>query len=252
MNAHALLTAQGWRGTGNSLHPTNNSIGLTKPLLVGRKNDNNGLGQKHHTSDMWWMKAFDQSLQALETSHDGTAIKTMKSGDLNIVKRGGSKWILAKGGLYANFIKGDGLAGSIESRVSENLQARNSSDTTTNDSIVLCEYGGKVRGARKVRKHSSKVPEKIKDHKMSDISQRKIVIETKEHRKARRAAKRLLRQNTHTTTISPCTEEIYQPADVTKKRKRCKIKQDGIRREETTCGKNGNSRDKLRKKKKKT
>lgn len=72
MDSHALLTAQGWRGTGHSLHASSDAIGLARPLLVSQKQNNLGLGKKQHkTSDMWWMNAFDKSLAGLDTSVEG-------------------------------------------------------------------------------------------------------------------------------------------------------------------------------------
>ncbi|OBT52950.1 hypothetical protein VE04_06725, partial [Pseudogymnoascus sp. 24MN13] len=77
MNAHALLTSQGWRGSGHSLHAHSDSIGLARPLLVSQKQNTLGVGKKQHrTSDMWWMNAFDKSLQGLDTSKEGQVVQT--------------------------------------------------------------------------------------------------------------------------------------------------------------------------------
>ena len=114
MDARALLTSQGWRGKGHSLHPTSDATGLSRPLLVSQKQNNLGVGKKQHkTSDMWWMNAFDKSLQGLDTSEQGRVVQTVTSGGLDMVVKGGGKWIGTSGGLYASFVRGEGLGGTI-------------------------------------------------------------------------------------------------------------------------------------------
>src|SRR5271168_2878782 len=100
MNAHALLTSQGWRGTGHSLHPTSDKTGLSRPLLVARKQNNLGVGKKQHkTSDMWWMNAFDKSLKGLDIAEEGKIVQTVTNEGLDMVVKGGSKFV-GNGGLY--------------------------------------------------------------------------------------------------------------------------------------------------------
>ncbi|TAQ90740.1 DNA-directed RNA polymerase [Chlorociboria aeruginascens] len=114
MNAHALLTSQGWRGTGHSLHATDDNTGLSRPLLVSQKQNNLGVGKKQHkTSDMWWLNAFDKSLKGLDTSKQGTVVQTVTSGGLDMVAKGGAKYVGSGGGLYASFVRGESLTGTI-------------------------------------------------------------------------------------------------------------------------------------------
>ncbi|KAF8846878.1 hypothetical protein BDZ45DRAFT_666433 [Acephala macrosclerotiorum] len=162
MDAHALLTSQGWRGTGNSLHPTSNTIGLSKPLLVSKKVDNLGIGKKQHrTSDMWWMNAFDSSLKGLDTSTQGTVVQTVTSGGLDMVTKAGAKWVGSKGGLYASFVRGESLSGTITPVDSESTSPSASSEEP----------------AKKKRKREAE----------ADVE---VPKETKEERRARKAAKR--------------------------------------------------------------
>jgi nucleolar protein TMA23 len=110
MNSHAILTSQGWRGEGNSLHPTDNSIGLSKPLLIGRKADKTGVGKVlHYTSDQWWLNAFDQKLKGLDTSKTGAITQTIKEGKLDAIAVGSGKYA----GLYADFVSGGTLGGTL-------------------------------------------------------------------------------------------------------------------------------------------
>ncbi|CAD6441979.1 5b26a05c-924b-4996-985a-563271f76093 [Sclerotinia trifoliorum] len=115
MNAHALLTSQGWRGTGHSLHHSSDTIGLSRPLLVSKKDNVLGVGKKQHkTSDMWWMNAFDASLKGLDTSKEGQ-IKVQEGGGLEMVVKGGSKWVGGKGGLYS-FVRGETVGEQLRIR----------------------------------------------------------------------------------------------------------------------------------------
>ncbi|QUC21483.1 uncharacterized protein UV8b_05726 [Ustilaginoidea virens] len=109
MDACALLTSQGWRGKGHSLHQTDDSIGLAKPLLLNRKDNTKGLGTTaHFTSDQWWMNAFDEQLKGLQTSKEGGVTQTVTTGKLNAVDRGS----LGKYSLYASFVRGGFLEGT--------------------------------------------------------------------------------------------------------------------------------------------
>ncbi|KAH6711357.1 hypothetical protein BKA61DRAFT_633886 [Leptodontidium sp. MPI-SDFR-AT-0119] len=207
MDAHALLTSQGWRGTGNSLHPTSNTIGLSRPLLVSKKVDNLGIGKKQHrTSDMWWMNAFDSSLKGLDTSKEGQVIQTVTSGGLDMVQKAGAKWVGSKGGLYASFVRGEGLGGTI----SPEEESSESGKDGSGDGERKRKRGGEEeskeeRRARKaakkamkaervekaaereLRDQQSNVEEPNEDVEMKDAAN----PETKEERKERRRLKKL-------------------------------------------------------------
>lgn len=169
MNAHALLTSQGWRGTGHSLHSSSDKIGLSRPLLVSQKQNTLGVGKKQHrTSDMWWMNAFDKTLQGLDTSAEGKVVQTVTNGGLDMVAKGGSKYV-GTGGLYASFVRGECLFGTM------NDDEENKDIIMETEDPVQLDYGRK---------------RKRKD----------AVEETKEERKARKAAKRAARAQTPTET----------------------------------------------------
>jgi nucleolar protein TMA23 len=162
MNAHALLTSQGWRGTGHSLHPTSDTTGLSRPLLVSKKSNTLGVGKKSHkTSDMWWMNAFDKSLQGLDTSGEGKVVQTLTDGGLDMVVKGGAKFVGNEGGLYASFVKGECLSGTITPEDDERGNGAQSGN-----------MGSKQR----------------------DKTETKETKETKEERRARKAAKRARRE----------------------------------------------------------
>ncbi|KAH7319387.1 hypothetical protein BKA65DRAFT_101347 [Rhexocercosporidium sp. MPI-PUGE-AT-0058] len=195
MDAHALLTSQGWRGTGNSLHPTSNTIGLSRPLLVSKKVDNLGIGKKQHrTSDMWWMNAFDSSLKGLDTSKEGQVIQTITSGGLDMVQKAGAKWVGSKGGLYASFVRGEGLGGTISPEevesVSSESRKEGGEDTAGNGNRERKRKRGEGKESKEERRERKAAKKVMKAERVELVMRESKPIETKEERKARRAAKR--------------------------------------------------------------
>ncbi|GJN70463.1 hypothetical protein PCL_10319 [Purpureocillium lilacinum] len=128
MDARALLTSQGWRGTGHSLHKTDDAIGLSKPLLLSRKDDTRGLGTKQHfTSDQWWMNAFDEQLKGLDTTKDGKVRQTVTTGKLNAIEKGSlGRWYL-----YTSFVKGGFLEGTVHNEEDKDSSSSTDSDDAT-------------------------------------------------------------------------------------------------------------------------
>lgn len=149
MDAHALLSAQGWRGHGHSLHKTDDSIGLAKPLLLNRKNNTKGLGDKQHfTSDQWWMNAFDEQLKGLETTKKGVK-QTITTGKLNAIENGS----LGKYSLYTSFVRGGLLEGTLE-----HLAKQAESDSTTDEDEEEKDTSTKkeTKEERKARKEAKR------------------------------------------------------------------------------------------------
>jgi nucleolar protein TMA23 len=206
MNAHALLTSQGWRGTGHSLHPTNDKTGLSRPLLVSRKDNVLGVGKKQHkTSDMWWMNAFDSSLKGLDTSKQGTVVQTVTSGGLDMVARGGGKFV-GKKGLYSSFVRGECLTGTI----GEESSTPQSSGTITpdvqsgdkerkkkrrkrdGDGLETKEERRVRKAAKRVARAKESIPEPAKVEEVEEVSVKKP--ETKEERRERKRLKKLAKE----------------------------------------------------------
>ncbi|KAB8304480.1 hypothetical protein EYC80_003871 [Monilinia laxa] len=242
MNAHALLTSQGWRGTGHSLHHSSDTIGLSRPLLVSKKDNVLGVGKKQHkTSDMWWMNAFDASLKGLDTSKEGQ-IKVQEGGGLEMVVKGGSKWVGGKGGLYSFFVRGETVGGTIEDKQKDLV-----------DIIVKEEKRGKGKGkgedkkrkgeerkeskeerrARKEKKRADRVkkaaasdavktkPEKeAKAHSpKSTDSEKTETKEERRERKERKRQKKLLRQSEKEPSDTSSTSEVTKDKKKKKSRK---------------------------------
>ena len=119
MNTSAYLSSQGWLGAGHSLHPSGR--GIKKPLLVSQKKDALGIGKRKHDAlaDQWWARAFDDSLKGLnmgrhEVTGEVNTVTGSTWGALDMLNAGGTKWAAA-GGLYAGFVRGPGLVGTISS-----------------------------------------------------------------------------------------------------------------------------------------
>ncbi|KAM0276592.1 hypothetical protein ACHAQH_006597 [Verticillium albo-atrum] len=222
MDAHALLTSQGWRGAGHSLHATSDAIGLSKPLLLNRRDGNKGIGQKaHYTSDQWWMNAFDEQLQGLSTttSKDGTlgVVQAVKNGGRigGVEKGAGGRWRL--GGC---FVKGGFLEGTIEQMKREKQEEEDettSDDSATGTSTPIVNGDVKeTKAERKARRATRRAEREIKRQKKEakrslkaskksskssskrsssdEDSEKPVRDETREERRARREAKRIRRE----------------------------------------------------------
>ncbi|KAG9235446.1 hypothetical protein BJ875DRAFT_374299 [Amylocarpus encephaloides] len=204
MDAHALLTSQGWRGKGHSLHPTNENVGLKRPLLVSRKDNTLGIGKKQHrTSDMWWMNAFDSSLKGLDTSKQGTVVQTVTSGGLDMIKMGGGKYVgTAVGkGLYASFVKGECLSGTITEDSKEStptaVDSVKEQERRKRKSVRGSNETKEERRARKIAKRAARAKKAlIEAEAEAEIARETSVekIETKEERRERRRLKKLAKE----------------------------------------------------------
>lgn len=205
MDAHALLSAQGWRGTGHSLHKTDDSIGLAKPLLLNRKTNTKGLGNtKHFTSDMWWMNAFDEQLKGLDTSKKGQVVQTVKTGKLNALDRGN----VSKYSVYASFVRGGFLEGT--------LSVESTDDSTSSDS--------ENSDNKKAETKSTKVKKETKEEKRVRKEEKKKRKEARALRRAAKAERRLRRveakKDTSDSSSSGKEEKLLRRVRKEEKRKR--------------------------------
>lgn len=126
MDTAAYLTNQGWRGDGHALH--HSGRGIVKPLRVSQKQNVLGIGKKKHDAhaDQWWLRAFDATLKGINCTKDETTGKaesvSLGAGAqaLQIVGTGGAKWV-GQRGLYSNFVRGEGLHGTLNSEEESKL-----------------------------------------------------------------------------------------------------------------------------------
>ncbi|OAF56104.1 hypothetical protein VC83_07533 [Pseudogymnoascus destructans] len=224
MNAHALLTSQGWRGSGHSLHAHSDSIGLARPLLVSQKQNTLGVGKKQHrTSDMWWMNAFDKSLQGLDTSKEGQVVQTVTGGGLDMVKRGGGKYV-GTGGLYACFVRGETLVGSVkevvevkvlevkveeDEKVDKKAEKKRRKDGETKEE----------RRERKLEKRARRAAKSSANESSSTPSDESDAVETKAQRKERRRLRKASKAEA-AAAASQDSSDTRSSKDDKKKKKR--------------------------------
>ncbi|KAI5864821.1 hypothetical protein GGS23DRAFT_595514 [Durotheca rogersii] len=119
MNAHALLTSQGWRGTGHPLGTRGDGRGLTHRLLMRRNEDGRGLGSRQaeaeRRADAWWLNAFDEALKGIDTGSGGATVKQAagaRGGALAAIATPAAKYTGSRG-LYSSFVRGGVLEGTL-------------------------------------------------------------------------------------------------------------------------------------------
>lgn len=207
MNAHALLTSQGWRGTGHSLHPTSDDTGLKHHLLIKRDgNDGSGLGsKKDHKAEAWWMNAFDQALKGIDMS-SGSMKQTVSNGKLDLNKitaRGANKYI-GNRGLYTCFVKGGLLRGTVGESEGGLLTPPDSGVGTPTAEVTKTEKKEKTetkeekkirREARRLKKAGKAARKEAEAKAAAKLEKQKAkeamkLGETKEQRRARRDSRR--------------------------------------------------------------
>ncbi|KAI4232484.1 MAG: hypothetical protein L6R40_007381 [Gallowayella cf. fulva] len=113
MDTHSYLTRQGWRGSGNALRP--DGQGISRPLLVSRKPNVLGVGQKAHDAhaDQWWSRAFDETLKSLNgqtTTKQAARTKVTAPTPTGTLP---TRWTW-NGGLYGGFVRGQALEGTMD------------------------------------------------------------------------------------------------------------------------------------------
>lgn len=185
MNAHALLSSQGWRGHGHSLHKTDDSIGLAKPLLLNRKSNTNGLGagNAHFNNDQWWLNAFDEQLKGLEMGKKGELKQTVTNGKLNTMKMGA----LGKYSVYTHFVSGGLLNGTIDLiRKSESTSTSTSEDESDAKKKSKSTRGKETKEERRARKEARRIR---KDARAVRRAARQVKRDAKAKRKAGKASK---------------------------------------------------------------
>jgi nucleolar protein TMA23 len=200
MNAAALLTSQGWRGAGHSLHKTDDSIGLAKPILVSRKDNKKGLGQKQHfTSDQWWLNAFDEQLKGLDTSKKDKVVQTVTSGKLNGIETSG----LGKWSLYASFVRGGFLDGTVSTPTDSSSQdsssdsadaskkkSNKSKSSETPEERHARKEAKKLRKLERATRRAAKAARRERKKKSSAEGSTDDAAEEKRRRRAKKEEKR--------------------------------------------------------------
>jgi nucleolar protein TMA23 len=203
MDARALLTSQGWRGSGHSLHKSDDSIGLSKPILASRKDNTLGIGRKSHvTSDQWWLNAFDEQLKSIDTSNKTSIVQTKKNTKLDSLLTAGAGKYKGANALYACFVSGGMLEGSLNGELEgESTDATPEAEsppvrTETKDERRARRAEKKRRKAEKEARMLAKKVSKNKSKKDSkESATKRAASQTKEERRARKEEKRKRRED---------------------------------------------------------
>ncbi|GKU05000.1 dna-directed rna polymerase ii subunit rpb1 [Fusarium langsethiae] len=214
MDAHALLSSQGWRGTGHSLHKTDDSIGLAKPLLLNRKDNTKGLGQKQHfTSDQWWMNAFDEQLKGIDTSKKGKVVQTVTTGKLNVIDKN-----LGKYSVYSTFVRGGFLEGTID-RLNLNDSSTESSETDSSDQKDPS------------KSNKGKPRKETKEEKRVRKEEKKKRKEARAEKRAAKAARRELKKSKKSSKSSRSSKSSAESSDADEEKRRRRAKKEEKRRQ---------------------
>lgn len=133
MDTAAYLTRQGWRGSGHSLHPSGH--GIAKPLLVSKKNNLLGVGNRKSDAlaGQWWLKAFDNTLKQVNIGAADGAPKSVEEVTPKFQRS------FYSNALYSNFVKGEGLSGtqSPATKLQTKMGSIRQPDGSTNEGISL-------------------------------------------------------------------------------------------------------------------
>lgn len=107
MDTQAYLMRHGWSGPGNPLNPNqrpgpHGGLGLTKPILVARKQNNHGVGKKttKDPTNQWWLRGFEDALKGV--GDESPAAVSAKNNNALTSE------------LYRFFVRGEGLAGTLD------------------------------------------------------------------------------------------------------------------------------------------
>ena len=177
MDAAKVMISQGWRGPGHSLHHSDDTIGLTHPILVSRKQNNLGLGAKAHpTNDQWWMNEYDRQLKDMVIKKDCKgAVETIRGN--KIQERHLKSKAIGGAGLYSAFVSGGSMKGTISKREFEGICSSEDGRDMKMEQMKSKECKAQRRGhkearrqrkleraAKRVRKAEGKV---VNDHRVA-------------------------------------------------------------------------------------
>lgn len=217
MDAEAYLKRHGWSGPGNPLNENSRpgphgGLGLTRPILVARKQNNHGVGKKitkDSATNQWWLRGFEDALKGVGEEKPATTASTANA---------------LTSELYRFFVRGEGLAGTLrdekpsKSKSSKSKRKRNDEDEDDRNARK------KEKAARKEKKEEKRKRRKVKEESdtgsaSGDSSQeeKRTEKESKEERRARRKEKKekKLKRSAEEDYPTPMSTEQEPDPDVT-------------------------------------
>ncbi|KAI3098754.1 hypothetical protein CBS147333_8972 [Penicillium roqueforti] len=211
MDAQAYLIKHGWSGPGNPLNPNkrpgaHSGLGLTRPLLVSRKTNNHGVGKKttKDPTNQWWLRGFEDALKGVgNDSFEATSARENNA---------------LTSELYRHFVRGDGLAGTLEGKKDESASTSTSTSTSAASSKSKRKRENEDEGERKARK-LAKAARKVEKAQRKEARRvkRAAKAERKEKKIAGKLAKKALKEKKRTTSEEdyPTPRSIDQESDLT-------------------------------------
>ncbi|KAJ5774742.1 hypothetical protein N7457_009638 [Penicillium paradoxum] len=193
MDAHAYLIKHGWSGPGNPLNPNqrpgaHGGLGLTRPILVSRKANNHGVGKKttKDPTNQWWLRGFEDALKGVgNDSFEATSARENNA---------------LTSELYRHFVRGEGLAGTLDGLKKEGNTPSASTSTSGSKSKRKREDGddGVDRKARKLAKAARKEEKAVR--KEARRVKRAAKVEKKEKKAAEKLAKKAKKERKRTAS----------------------------------------------------
>ncbi|KAF9884841.1 hypothetical protein FE257_001184 [Aspergillus nanangensis] len=179
MDAQAYLLRHGWSGPGNPLNPnrrpgTHSGLGLTRPILVARRQGNHGVGKKttKDATNQWWLRGFEDALKDV-----GQPNKT--AGGVP-----GPNALTSE--LYRFFVRGEVVAGTLGVE-EKNTEEEGSKKRKADDDEEL-----RAKKARKNKEGESKEERRVRREEKKRRKEEKVV--RREERERKRGEKALRKE----------------------------------------------------------
>jgi len=211
MDAQAYLIKHGWSGPGNPLNPSNRpglhgGLGLTRPILVARKSNNHGVGKKttKDATNQWWLRGFEDALKGVgDDSYEANSARQNNA---------------LTSELYRHFVRGSGLAGTLDPKESGDTSApASTSSKRKRDDDKDDSKAGKaarkeqraVKRARKVAKKEEKAVRKEarRVKRAAKVERREAKEAEKIAKKAKKAAEQTAEDYPSPVSIDPESEQ---------------------------------------------
>jgi nucleolar protein TMA23 len=181
MDAQAYLMRHGWSGPGNPLNPNrrpgqHGGLGLTRPLLISRRETKIGIG-KTPTKDptnQWWLRGFEEALRGV--GKDGGATATGATDDTtNSLTRNGSQ-------LYKFFVRGEVIPGTLRDKEQQAVDKGSSEDKKKEKKKRKRDRDDDDDGSNKRKEEKEKKRKKRKTDEPETTKSKKVKKEKKSKR----------------------------------------------------------------------
>ncbi|KAJ5711810.1 hypothetical protein N7488_005966 [Penicillium malachiteum] len=234
MDAAAYLKRHGWDGPGNPLNKNSRpgphgGLGLTRPILVARKQNNHGVGKKvtkDSATNQWWLRGFEDALKGV-----GEEAPAAKPASNALTSE-----------LYRFFVRGEGLAGTLD--VKKDVKEEKSKSKTSKSKRKRDDDEEDERKAKKAEKAARK-EEKSKRRKISESADGGEILKSKK-------IKRSVDEEDYPTPVSMEEETEVDSTEDSKSKKEKKEKKSSKKSKDSDDADSKVKKDKKEKKEKKS